>query len=274
MGNIYASTIMNVILVYGMKIIIGLLILYIGFKITNKVSDQLIKNLKKKKFDETLSNFLEPLIRISLKGLIVLSVIAYMGIQTTSFVAVVGAASFAIGLAFQGALSNFAGGVLLIVLRPFIVGDFIEVAGNKGTVENISIFYTDLRTPDNRVTVVPNSSVTSSSLTNFSKKPTRRVDLVVGVDYNSNIEEVKSTILEMVSKNDKVLNLPEPFVGLGEYGDSSINFYVRLWVNSPDYWNVYFSFQENLKVVFDEKGIEFPYPHMDLNIYKDIKTKQ
>lgn len=274
MANIYAGTIMNLIVVYGMKIIIGLLILYIGFKITNKVTEQLIKNLKKKKFDETLSNFLEPLIRISLKGLIVISVVAYMGVETTSFVAVVGAATFAIGLAFQGALSNFAGGVLLIVLRPFVVGDFIDVAGNKGTVENISIFYTSLRTPDNKFVVVPNSSVTSNSLTNFSKKETRRVDLVVGVDYDSDIQEVKSTILEMVSKNEKVLNLPEPFVGLGEYGDSSINFYVRLWVNSPDYWSVYFDFQENLKVKFDEKGIEFPYPHMDLNIYKDIKAKQ
>lgn len=274
MTNIYASTIVNLILVYGMKIFIGLLVLYIGFKITDSVTKKVIKNLKKKKIDETLSSFLEPLMRISLKALILLAVIAYMGIQTTSFVAVIGAASFAVGLAFQGALSNFAGGVLLIILKPFLVGDFIEVAGNKGTVENISIFYTDLRTPDNRVTVVPNSSITSSSLTNFSKKETRRVDLVVGVDYNSDIEEVKATILEMVSKNDKVLNLPEPFVGLGEYGDSSINFYVRLWVNSPDYWNVYFSFQENLKVEFDEKGIEFPYPHMDLNIYKDIKAKQ
>lgn len=274
MTNIYASTIVNLILVYGMKIFIGLLVLYIGFKITDSVTKKVIKNLKKKKIDETLSSFLEPLMRISLKALILLAVIAYMGIQTTSFVAVIGAASFAVGLAFQGALSNFAGGVLLIILKPFLVGDFIEVAGNKGTVENISIFYTDLRTPDNRVTVVPNSSITSSSLTNFSKKETRRVDLVVGVDYNSDIEEVKATILEMVSKNDKVLNQPEPFVGLGEYGDSSINFYVRLWVNSPDYWTVYFNFQENLKIVFDEKGIEFPYPHMDLNIYKDIKTNQ
>jgi len=274
MANIYASTIMNLILVYGIKIIIGLLVLYFGFKITDKVTDKLVENLKKKKLDETLSNFLEPLIRISLKGLIVISVVSYMGLQTTSFVAVVGAATFAIGLAFQGALSNFAGGILLIVLRPFVVGDFIEVSGNKGTVENISIFYTSLRSPDNKFVVVPNSSVTSNSLTNFSKKETRRVDLVVGVDYDSNIQEVKSTILEMVSKNDKVLNLPEPFVGLGEYGDSSINFYVRLWVNSPDYWSVYFDFQENLKVKFDEKGIEFPYPHMDLNIYKDIKAKK
>jgi len=274
MINFNVRALMNLILVTGMEILIGLFILFVGFKISDKVTEKLLNGLRKKKIDETLGNFLEPIVRIFLKVLIVLSVVAYMGVETTSFVAVIGAASFAVGLAFQGALANFAGGVLLIVLRPFIVGDFIEVEGNKGTVENISIFYTDLITPDNKVTVIPNSSVTSNSMTNFSKKQTRRVDLVVGVDYSSDIEEIKSTILDLVRKNDKILNQPEPFVGLGEYGGSSINFYVRLWVNSPDYWNVFYNFQENLKIVFDKKGIEFPYPHMDLNIYKDVKTDQ
>jgi len=274
MASIYASSIMNFIIVNAINVIIGLLVLYIGFKITDKVTEKIIVGMEKKKIDETLSQFLQPIIKLSLKGLIVLTAITVIGVETTAFIAVIGGAAFAIGLAFQGALSNFAGGILLIVLRPFKVGDFVEVDGDKGTVENINIFYTYLRTPDNKVTVVPNSNASNTSLTNFSAKETRRVDLVVGVDYDSDIQEVKSTILEMVNKNDKVLSLPEPFVGLGEYGDSSINFYVRLWVNSLDYWSVFFDFQENLKVEFDAKGIEFPYPHMDLNIYKDIKAKQ
>lgn len=274
MSGIYLSNIVNVVILYGSKVVIGLVLLWIGFKVANYAVKKLGNFLDKKRVDETIKRFMIPLARITLKGLLVLALVNYMGIETTSVVALVGAAGFAIGLAFQGALSNFAGGVLLIVLKPFVVGDFIEVAGHKGTVENISIFYTDLITPDNRMTVIPNSSITSSSLTNYSKLSTRRVDLVVGVAYESDVKEVKEVILEMINENEAVLDSPAPFVGIGEYADSSINFNVRLWVNSQDYWKVYYDFQNNVKDVFESKGIEFPYPHIDLNIYKDVKVNK
>ena len=273
MPNFSLLAIKNLIMMYSMKVIIGLVILFVGFKISNFLSKRIEKVLDKKSFDNTLKDFIKPFINIAFKTLVVLTVISYMGIEVTSFVAIIGAIGFAIGLAFQGALSNFAGGVLLIILRPFQKDDFIEVAGYKGTVENISIFYTNLRTPDNKLVVLPNSSLTSNSLINYSKKDKRRVDFIVGVDYDSDIKEVKETINKMADENDKILQDPKPFVRLGELGDSSINFYVRFWAKSENYWDVYFDFNESLKETFDAKGIEFPYPHMDVNIYDDIKAK-
>lgn len=268
--SISMDYITNLVITYGTKIIIGLILLFIGFKVANKIASIAKHRLDQKDYDQTLVDFVFPFVRIGLKVLVLLAVIGYLGVQTTSFVAVIGGLSFAIGLAFQGSLANFAGGVLLIVFRPFKVGDFIEVSGHKGTVKSITIFYTYLTTVDNKQIVIPNSTVSNDSLTNFSINSTRRLDLTVGVDYATKIDDMKETIRKIVKKDELILNDPEPVIGLGEYGDNSINFHVKVWVNASDYWTVFYKFQEEIKRTFDAEGIEFPYPHMDVNIYKNI----
>jgi len=260
--------IMNYLVTYGVKFLIALVILLVGLKISSYLSKVVGKLLKKSKCDETVANFLIPSVKMSLKVLVLIAVITYLGVETTSLVAIIGGASFAVGLAFQGSLSNFAGGVLLLVLKPFKVGDYITVSGISGSVKAISIFYTRLVTPDNKIEIIPNSVVSNSSLTNFSQNDTRRVDFTIGVEYDTDIKLVKEAVKKVVENNDKILENPSYFVGLSEFADSSLNFSIRVWVNSADYWDVYFKMNEDINNVFNEMSIGFPYPHMDVNLIK------
>ncbi|MDM8533419.1 mechanosensitive ion channel [Clostridiaceae bacterium HSG29] len=264
--NISREVIVNFLITKGVAFIVALLIVFVGFKVSNYIVKMLEKLLKKSKCDETIANFLIPFSKMSLKVLVLISVISYLGVVTTSFVAIIGGASFAIGLAFQGSLSNFAGGVLLLILKPFKVGDYINVNGISGTVKSISIFYTHLTTPDNKIEIIPNSMVSNSNLTNFSANNTRRVDLIIGVDYDTDIKLLKNTVKEIIKSNEKILSEPSYFVGLSEFGDSSLNFSIKFWVKTSDYWDVYFKTNENINEKFNEVGISFPYPHMDVNI--------
>lgn len=250
----------------GLKLAFGILTLIIGWKVINYLVKSLNKFLTKKEFDTTLHTFLEAFVDMSLKIVLVITVMKNVGIDTAGLAALVTSAGLAIGLALQGSLSNFAGGVIILIMRPFIVGDFIEAAGYTGTVEKIRIFYTHLATSDNKEIMIPNGTLANSSLINYSAKETRRVDLVFGVGYEVDILHVKSTLSSVIASCDLVLNNPEPFINISEHGDSAVNFVVRVWTKTENYWKVYFYILEQAKIRFDEENINIPYPQMDVHI--------
>jgi small conductance mechanosensitive channel len=215
--------------------------------------------------DTTLSEFIASIIDILLLIVVILAAINNLGIDTTSFIAILGAAGLAIGLALQGTFGNIGAGVILILFRPFEVGDFISAGGENGTVESITLFNTTLLTPDNKVILIPNSTVTSGNITNFSKKEERRVDFIFGIGYDDDLKLAKATLQEIIDADERILKDPGSFIGVGELADSSVNFTVRVWVKAADYWGVHFDTIEKVKLTFDEKGISIPYPQMDVH---------
>jgi small conductance mechanosensitive channel len=223
----------------------------------------------KSKMDVSLKPFLISLIDALLKIFLLVSVVGILGVENSSFVAVLASAGLAIGLAFQGSLSNFAGGVLLLTTKPFAVGNFIEVNGYSGTVQAIKILQTEIVTPDNKVIFIPNGSLANSSIVNYSKKATRRVDFKFRVSYDAKESEVISVLKDIVNSQPFVLKDPEPFVRMLEHGESAVIYTVRVWVNSKDYWEVYYNVIEEVKKNFDEKNISIPYPQIGVNMVKD-----
>jgi len=250
----------------AMKIIGALAVWFIGNYIIKWMMKVVERVLKRSHSDETLSKFVKSFARMLLKIILVITVITILGIPTTSFVAILGAAGLAIGLALQGSLSNFAGGVLILIFRPFNVGDYIEAAGYSGTVQAIQILYTILLTVDNKTIVIPNGTLSNNSLVNYSAEELRRVDFKFGVSYDSDIGKVKEVIMNICNGHELILKDPAPFARLVEHGESSINFAVRVWVEKEDYWTVFFDMQEQVKEAFDSNEIEIPYPHMDVNM--------
>ena len=196
-----------------------------------------------------------------------------LGIQMTSFIAILGAAGLAVGLALQGSLANFAGGVLILLFKPFKVGDFIDAVGFSGTVKEIQVFSTKMTTPDNKTIIIPNGNLANSSMTNYSTQTQRRVDFVFGIGYNDDIKKAKSVINELIYKDERILKDPEPLVVVSELGDSSVNLTVRVWSKSADYWGIFFDMQESVKLKFDEQGISIPYPQQDVHLYKHIGSE-
>jgi len=224
--------------------------------------------MEKKGVEHTLVSFVVHLTYIALLVFVVLAALGQLGIQTTSFIAVIGAAGLAIGLALQGSLSNFAAGFLMMIFRPFKVGDFIEGAGVSGTVEAIQIFTTQLKSPDNKTVIVPNASLTAGNITNYSTKATRRVDIVMGIGYEDDIDKAKKIMADVLAKDGRILKDPAPTIAVVELADSSVNFVVRPWVKAEDYWNVYFDTTENIKKSFDAEGITIPFPQRDVHVYQ------
>ena len=256
----------------GVKLIVGILAIVIGFKIINKLSKRFIEFAEKRNVDMTLVKFIKSFINYSLKILLVLVIAGgYWDIQLSGLAAIVASAGVAIGLALQGSLSNFAGGFIILLLRPFKVGDYIQTGEFEGNVEQIGVFYTTLTTVDNKVVLIPNGPLSNGSLVNYSTKDTRRVDLIFSVGYECDILKVRRVLKEIVEKNSLILDHPEPFVGLFEQGANSLNFAVRVWVNTPDYWTVYFDLLEQVKLRFDEEEISIPYPQMDLHVKQIVK---
>ena len=256
----------------GIKLIIGTLAIVIGFKIINKLSKRFINLAEKRNVDMTLIKFIKSFISYTLKILLVLIIAgSYWKLELSGLAAIVASAGVAIGLALQGSLSNFAGGFIILLLRPFKVGDYIQTGQFEGTVEQIGVFYTSLTTIDNKVVLIPNGSLSNGSLVNYSAKDTRRVDLVFAVSYESDILKVRGILKGIVQQHRLVLDYPEPFVGLLEQADSSLNFAVRVWVNTPDYWTVYFDLLEEVKLRFDKEEISIPYPQIDLHLKQMIK---
>ncbi len=250
------------------SIALAIITAIIGLYVIKWITGKLTKFVEKKSVDPSLKPFLVSLISASLKVLLVISIIGILGINTTSFVAVIAAAGFAVGLAFQGSLANFAGGILLLTLRPFKVGDYVEANGLNGTVQAVQILYTELVTPDNKVIYIPNGSVSNASIINYSVKDTRRVDFQFGVGYEADSDKVISVLKEIVDEHALVLREPEPFVRMSEHADSAVVYTVRAWVNAGDYWTVYFDIIETVKKRFDEENISIPYPQMDVHIEK------
>ncbi len=250
----------------GIKIVIALLIMFIAFKIINGVTKKLAKRLQKKNADATLSRVLVGAIKVSLKALVLICLVGYVGIETASLSAVVASLGVGISLAVQGTLSNFAGGVIIIIMRPFKLGDFIVSNGESGTVEDIKLFYTHIVTPDNRVVMIPNGALANNVIVNNSAKDTRRVDVVFGISYSSNVELAKNLIKKVFAQNELIFKDPAPFVEVSNYGDSSIDLTVRAWVKSGDYWTVNFYLLNEIKKEFDANGIEIPYNTIDVNL--------
>jgi small conductance mechanosensitive channel len=243
-------------------------IFYVGKLLVRLLLKAVSKIMHKQEVDDTLESFVLSLSRIVLMMFVIIAAVGALGIQTTSFIAVLGAAGLAIGLALQGSLSNFASGVLIVLFRPYKVGDFIEAAGIAGVVVHVEILTTIFKTGDNKQVIVPNGQVMGSVITNYSANDTRRVDMVIGVSYDDNLDKVRATLEELIAADDRILAEPAHKIAVSELADSSVNFIVRPWVKSEDYWGVMFDMTEAIKKRFDAEGISFPYPQQDVHLYK------
>lgn len=253
---------------YGVNIISALIILFIGNLIVKAVANSVAKVLQKKKMDRAVVEFIHGLVRYLLFVIVLIAALGRLGVQTASVVAVIGAAGLAVGLALQGSLSNFAAGVLIVAFRPFKSGDYVEIGGVAGSVDSIQIFQTVLTTPDNKMVVVPNGSVIGSPITNYSRHATRRIDLMIGVSYNADLQKTKALLTKICESDERVLKDPGVQVGVHTLADSSVNFVVRPWVSTADYWNVYFDLMQAIKEGLDNEGIEIPFPQMDVHMNK------
>ena len=250
----------------GVRLIAAIAIFVIGKWVARKLADTVKSLMERGDSDEMLVRFVRNMVYFLLLTFVIMAAISQVGIETTSFIAVLGAAGFAIGLALQGSLANFAAGVLLLIFRPFKVGDFIEGAGVSGVVETLHVFTTTLKTGDNKTIIVPNGDLASGTIVNYSAQATRRVDLVFGIGYGDDIDKAKALMREEMAADERILKDPEPTVGLVELADSSVNFVCRPWVNSADYWGVLFDLNESIKKRFDAEGINIPYPQQDVHI--------
>lgn len=260
----------DLVVKYGSRLLIAAIILFLGFKIANILGKTVARLLDKRDSDKGLVSFLKSLTSAIIKTLTIVTALSQLGIEMTSFVAILGAAGLAIGMAFSGTLSNLAGGVMILLFKPYKVGDFIEAQGESGSVKEIQIFHTILTTPDNKTIIIPNGSLANGNLTNFSTQDTRRVTLTFGFGYGEELQLAKDTIMEIIEKNDKILKDPAPFIGLAELGNSSVNLTVHAWVNKADFWEITFYLNETVYERFTEvEGLSIPFPQMDLNLKKD-----
>lgn len=253
---------------WGINIVMALLIFFIGRMVVKLVVSIAGKLMERSKVDPMLVDFIQAIVNAVLLLFVVVAALDRLGVDTTSLVAVLGAAGLAIGLSLQGSLQNFAAGVMLLVFRPFKSGDFVEAGGTAGIVEGISIFTTTIRSPDNKEVIVPNGSIYGGNIVNYSARDTRRVDMKFGISYDDDIRKAKALLLEIVTSHPLVLEDPAPVVALLELADSSVNFVVRPWAKTADYWTVYFEIHEAVKLRFDEEDITIPYPQMDVHMEK------
>ncbi len=265
----YIVMLQDYISVYGMKILGALAILIIGLWVAKIIAKSFNKMLVRKGTDVTLTKFFTAMVRIALIVFVVIAAISQAGVETTSFIAVLGAAGLAVGLALQGSLSNFASGVMLIIFKPIKVGDYVKGGGMEGIVEEIGIFVTTLISLDNKVIFVPNSKLTSDNIVNYTLKDTRRVDLVFGIAYKEDIDKARTAITEVLKSNSKVLTDPNPDILVSQLADSSVNFEVRPWCKTDFYWDVYYSVTEDIKKKFDEQKIEIPFPQTDVYLHQN-----
>jgi len=253
----------------GIKVATALGIFLVGKFAVRLVVSAIAKVMQKQDVDKTLETFICNLVRTALMIVVVIAAIGAIGIQTTSFIAIFGAAGLAVGLALQGSLSNFASGVLIVLFRPYRVGDWIEAAGISGSVEQVQILTTILKTGDNKQIIVPNSQIMDSIITNYSANDTRRVDMVVGVSYGDDLDKVRKTLEDILATEDRILPEPAPTIAVSALADSSVNFVVRPWVKTSDYWAVLFGLTEAIKKRFDKEGISFPFPQRDVHLYNE-----
>lgn len=262
----YSATAAELIMTYAPKVVLAIVVLFIGLRIINVIVSVINKQFSKSKIDETLKPFITNLLSWLLKIMLFISVASMVGIETTSFVAVLGAAGLAVGLALQGTLANFAGGVLLLLFRPYKVGDLIETQGRLGVVNEVQIFTTILSTPDNKMAIIPNGAIMNGDIINYSALGKIRIDLVIGISYGADIRKAKEVLLNVMNAHPKVLKDPLPFVGVQELGDSSVNLAVRPFADPEHYWDVYFDIYEQGKIALDDHNIEIPFPQVDVHM--------
>ncbi|NOH73286.1 small-conductance mechanosensitive channel MscS [Vibrio pectenicida] len=258
----------DLLIQYGVNVISAILIFFIGSIAVKMVANGVTKILNRKRMDKAVVDFIHTLVRYLLFTIVLIAALSRIGVQTASVVAVIGAAGLAVGLALQGSLSNFAAGVLIVAFRPFKSGDYVQIAGVGGSVESIQIFQTVLTTPDNKMVVVPNSSVISGPITNYSRHQTRRIDLVIGVSYRADLQKTKQLLMNICQADERILKDPAVKVGVHALADSSVNFVVRPWVTTTDYWDVYFDLMQAIKEGLDKENIDIPFPQMDIHLNK------
>jgi len=266
MNDLSPDMFSGMIQTYGLPLLWAVVIFIVGRIVAKSISNAVARAMTKAKVEDTLVKFTKSMLFVAMMVFVVIAAISKMGVETTSFAAVVAAAGLAIGLSLQGTLSNFASGVLLIIFRPFKAGDFIEAGGVSGIVEEVQIFCTLMRSGDNKQIIVPNSQVMGSTITNYSTKPTRRLDLVIGVGYGDDLQKVKVVLADLLAADERVLPEPQPTIGVLALGESSVDFAVRPWVNSGDYWPLLFDLQEAIKLRFDKEGISIPFPQRDIHM--------
>jgi small conductance mechanosensitive channel len=253
---------------YGLKVIAAIVILILGRFAAKAIRTLVQRVLQKTKLEAALISFITSLCYVAVMAFVIIAALSKLGVETASFVVVLGSAGLAIGLALQGSLANFAAGVLILTFKPFRVGDYIEGGGVAGSVEQIGIFTTDLASPDNKKIIVPNGKMMSDSIVNYTVKEIRRVDIVAGVSYSDDLDKVRRVLGDILSGDDRILKDPAPVIAVLELGDSSVNFVVRPWVKTADYWGVYFATQESIKKRFDAEGISIPFPQRDVHMIK------
>ena len=259
---------LKIVLTYGPKLVAAIVVLIIGSWIVRGIVGGINKGMNKGGVDPSLRPFLLGLISMLLKAMLIISVLGMLGIEMTSFVAILGAAGLAVGLALSGTLQNFAGGVMILLFKPFGVGDFIDAQGFMGTVSEIQIFNTILKTPDNKTIIIPNGGLSTSSMTNFSSEKNRRVDWTICIAYGDDVDTARQVISKLCTADSRILKDPEVFIAVSELADSSVNFAVRAWVKAEDYWGVFFDMNENVYKTFGKEGLNIPYPQMDVHVHK------
>ena len=267
--KVYADIALGYLKEYGPQLVLAIIVLIAGFWLIRIIVRLTEKAMDRANVDKSLHKFVSSLIGIMLKIMLVISVASMIGIEMTSFIAVIGAAGLAIALALQNSMSNFAGGVLILLFKPFGVGDTIDAQGYVGKVHAIKVLHTVLKTFDNKTIIIPNGTLANGNIINFSIEQTRRVDMTFGIGYNDDIKLAKETLKTLVDQDERILRVPEPLVVVGELGESSINFTVRTWCKTDDYWNVYFDMQEKVKMAFDANGISIPFPQRDVHLYRE-----
>ena len=264
----YLEMAYDLVVAYGLKVVMAIVVLVLGLWIISRIVKVTDKVMTKRDVNVSLRGFLRSLLSILLKVMLLISIAEMVGIKTTSFIAVLGAAGLAIGLALQGTLANFAGGVMILLFKPFKVGDLIESQGHLGSVKEIHIFVTILLTPENKTVILPNAAVSSNDIVNYTTEGVIRVDMTFGISYDSNIKQAKDVLMGIISNHPKVLKDPVPFVGVSELADSSVNLAVRPYTKPQDYWDVYFHVYEEGKVALDKAGITIPFPQVDVHMDK------
>ncbi|TDO01166.1 mechanosensitive ion channel family protein [Sunxiuqinia elliptica] len=253
---------------YGMKLVAAIITLVIGLWVINMLTNAINKFMDRRNIDVSLRGFLKGMFNILLKVMLVISVIGMLGIEMTSFIAILGAAGLAVGMALSGTLQNFAGGVIILIIKPFKVGDYIEAQGYAGTVSEIQIFNTVLKTPDNVTIVIPNGGLSTGSVKNYSTEARRRVDFVFGIAYGDNYDQAKDLIVRLANDDSRILKDPAPFIVLSELADSSVNITVRVWCNAADYWAIKFDLTERVYKEFPKDGLNIPFPQMDVHVHQ------
>ncbi len=258
----------EIVMTYGPRLIGAVIVLIVGLFLISIIRGTLKRRFEKHDMEPSLRKFLQSMISILFKIMLFIAVAGMLGVEMTSFIAILGALGFAIGMALSGTLQNFAGGVMLLLFKPFKTGDYIEAQGYAGTVNEIQLFNTILKTPDNRTIIIPNGGLSTNSMVNYSTEPRRRVDFVFGIAYGDNVDKARKVLEKLVNEDSRILKDPEPFIVVSELADSSVNLVVRVWAEATDYWGIHFDLIENVYKTFDKEGLNIPFPQMDVHVQK------